>query len=323
MMDLRSIARALGGDVAGRNQVVFPGPGHTLKDRSASLRIDPSAPGGFTVHSFVGDDPLELKDHVRAALGLPAWSPGRNGRPNGGAPRPPLASSPALPSDDASTAAEKTARALLIFEEAEDDHPILRAYLEGRGIALPPGALGDTVRFHPRCPWGNGQRVPAMVSLVRGINGTADEPEGPPLAIHRTRLLDDDGKLLLHGKDRKRALGPIGKGVIKLTPDADTTICLGVAEGIETALSLRNLPDFGPSPVWSLLNAGNLEKFPVLSGIETLWIAVDNDENGAGQRAAEALAQRWQEAGREVIRIIPADVGADLADLQPMEADHG
>jgi putative DNA primase/helicase len=96
-----------------------------------------------------------------------------------------------------------------------------------------------------------------------------------------------------------------------------------VAEGIETALSLRNLPDFGPSPVWSLLNAGNLERFPVLSGIETLWIAVDNDESGTGQRAAQALADRWEAAGREVMRIIPADAGTDLADLQPVEAVHG
>jgi putative DNA primase/helicase len=315
----RDIARALGGDVNG-NGALVPGPGHSSTDRSLSVTLRPDAPDGFLVFSHAGDDPIACRDHVRGVLGLPAWSPGQNGQADGRAPRVAAAPRPAPPSDDAEKAAEKTAKALRIFETAEHDHPVLQAYLRGRGVELPPGALGDTVRFHARCPWGPGQTVAAMVCLVRGVAGTADEPEGPPLAIHRTRLVDDDGKLLLHGKDRKRALGPIGKGVIKLTRDEDVTTCLGVAEGLESALSLRNLPDFGPSPVWATINASGLESFPVLSGIETLWIAVDNDE--AGLKAAQACADRWQDAGRETFRIVPTDTGADLADLQPVEAGH-
>jgi putative DNA primase/helicase len=305
MTDIRAFASALGGDVVSRSQLTFPGPGHSRRDRSAVLWLVPDAPDGFTVHSHAGDDPLALRDHVRSILGLPGWTPNQEVK---------TVVQAALPQrereqDDA----QRTAKAVRIFEEAEDDHPTLQAYLAARGVELPPGALGDTVRFHPRCPWGNGQTVPAMVSLVREINGAADEPEGPPLAIHRTRLLDDDGNLLLHGKDRKRALGPIGKGVIKLTPDADTTICLGVAEGIETALSLRNEPEFGPSPVWATINAGGLGNFPVLSGIETLWIAVDRDD--AGQKAAEMLTGRWAAAGREVFLVEPPEPGMDLNDI--------
>jgi putative DNA primase/helicase len=277
MTDLRALARTLGGDVVGRDQLAFPGLGHSLKDRSASLRIDPSAPDGFLVFSHAGDDPLALRDHVRSALGLPGWTPSQKETEARIAPPP--------PPDDA----KRTAQALRIFEEAEDDHPILQDYLAARGVELPAGSLGDAVRFHPRCPWGPGQTVPAMIGLVREINGTADDPAGPPLAIHRTRLLDDDGNLLLHGKDRKRCLGPVKGGAVKLTPDEDVTTCLGVAEGIESSLSLRNRPEFGLSPVWALLNAGNLAQFPLLSGIEALHIAVDRDESGRGQQAAETL----------------------------------
>ena len=48
MMDIRNIARGLGGEVAGR-QVLAPGPGHSRKDRSLSVRLDERAPDGFLI----------------------------------------------------------------------------------------------------------------------------------------------------------------------------------------------------------------------------------------------------------------------------------
>jgi hypothetical protein len=74
-LGLRTIARALGGEISGR-QILAPGPGHSRFDRSLSIRIEPAAPGGFVVHSFAGDDPIVCKDHVRQRLGLPEWKPG-------------------------------------------------------------------------------------------------------------------------------------------------------------------------------------------------------------------------------------------------------
>ena len=56
--DVRAAARALGGDISGRDGVVCPGPGHSRQDRSLSVRLDSTAPDGFVVHSFAGDDPI-------------------------------------------------------------------------------------------------------------------------------------------------------------------------------------------------------------------------------------------------------------------------
>lgn len=70
---LREIALALGGTVSG-NQVLAPGPSHSAGDQSLSVRLDSSAPGGFLVHSFAGDDPLKCKDYVRDKLGV-RWEP--------------------------------------------------------------------------------------------------------------------------------------------------------------------------------------------------------------------------------------------------------
>jgi hypothetical protein len=74
LSDLRGLARALDGEVAG-GQVLAPGPGHSLEDRSLSVRLSPDARDGFIVHSFSGDDPIACRDHVRARLGLRAFSP--------------------------------------------------------------------------------------------------------------------------------------------------------------------------------------------------------------------------------------------------------
>ena len=72
------------------------------------------------------------------------------------------------------------------------------------------------------------------------------------------------------------------------------TTGLGVADGIETALSLA----WGHAPVWALIDAGHLAKFPPLAGIESLVIACDNDP--AGIAAARACSARWAERGVEV-----------------------
>src|SRR5262249_61408567 len=78
-LNLRAIARALGGEVSGR-RVLAPGPHHSPKDRSLCVSLAPATPSGFLVHSFAGDDPIQCKDYVRARLGPPAWQPRDEGK---------------------------------------------------------------------------------------------------------------------------------------------------------------------------------------------------------------------------------------------------
>lgn len=75
MIDARSAARALGGEISG-GAILCPGPNHRPSDRSLSVKLDPTAPEGFVVHSHAGNDFAACRDHVRARLGLPSWSPG-------------------------------------------------------------------------------------------------------------------------------------------------------------------------------------------------------------------------------------------------------
>jgi hypothetical protein len=77
-LDLKTVAAALGGEVKS-GQVQAPGPDHSPVDRSLSIRIDPSAPDGFVVYSFAGDDPIWCKDYVRLKLGLADFKPNGSG----------------------------------------------------------------------------------------------------------------------------------------------------------------------------------------------------------------------------------------------------
>jgi Toprim domain len=151
--------------------------------------------------------------------------------------------------------------------------------------------------------------------LVRNI--ITDEPQ----AIIRTALNLNGTAIESDGKTLRKSLGPTSGGAVKLTDMGEVTTCLGVGEGVESVLSMRKTPEFGPSsPVWALISASGLASFPVLAGIECLWISVDNDrpdQHGrqAGNEAALACSKRWTAAGREVYRVTPNRVGRDLNDV--------
>jgi putative DNA primase/helicase len=78
--NLQSLARALGGEVNG-DQVLAPGPGHSTKDRSLSVKIDVAAPDGFIVNSFAGDDAIMCKDYVRSKAGITPFKPNGTRKP--------------------------------------------------------------------------------------------------------------------------------------------------------------------------------------------------------------------------------------------------
>lgn len=63
---------------------------------------------------------------------------------------------------------------------------------------------------------------------------------------------------------------------MKIAADEDTTTCLGIGEGIGTTLSLRLVPEFGASPVWALLSAGQIAAFPIPAG--TGWTMTGQDD---------------------------------------------
>jgi putative DNA primase/helicase len=159
-------------------------------------------------------------------------------------------------------------------------------YLTARCCAIPPE--DGHLRWHPALKHPTGHVGPALVALITHIHTRK------PLSLHRTWITSagkadvDPEKLLLKGHE-------IAGGCVRLWPDETVTTALGIAEGIETALSLA----WAFRPVWATIDAGHMEQFPILDGIGSLVIAQDQD--AAGVKAATTCARRWVAAGREVL----------------------
>jgi Toprim domain-containing protein len=309
--DLRTMARALGGEVIGRDTVVAPGPGHSRRDRSLSVRLVNG--GDFLVHSFAGDDPIQCKDFVRARLGLPSWQPGdgRDRRVNPA--RVPAFDRSALDRESAKRPRTeddllRIKRAQALWNEAiEPRGTIAVQYLTARALDLPDELAGAVFRFHPRCPWrnedtGRTERIPCMIAAFESID------DGTVTAVHRIRVDEPDR----WPKTQRRMFGVVHRAAVKLGPTSNT---LYVGEGVETCMAARHLMDAGKlerASAWALGSAGAIALFPVLDGVKRLIILGEAGE--ASARAVRLCGSRWRRPGRAISVIPPKDGCSDLND---------
>jgi putative DNA primase/helicase len=307
-LNSRAVAKALGGHVAARDTVLCPGPGHSARDRSLAVRLDPAAPDGFLIYSHAGDDWRACRDYVRARLGLPRWEPGDEQQrtiPPQRVEKWDLAAVEAEANEGSRAWTEdevlRVAAARRIWNEARDPRGTLaEKYLrETRKLDLPDGLAGPVLRFHPRCPWrestGKIDRIPALIAAFTSVDDDA------VTAVQRIALKSDGTKL-----DR-RMLGIVTRAAIKLDPAADA---LAVGEGIETCMAARQL---GFKPAWALGSVGAISFLPMIDGVKQLTILGEAGE--ASAKAIKICGTRWRKAGRRVRIVMPS---GDLSDMNDM-----
>lgn len=296
---LRILKAAFGGNLCGRT-LTCPTIGHSSKDRGTSYTDCPSAPGGLLVRVHNGNglvDDLAAKDRARQVLGEePEFMRWRTDRID------PIAEMQRRVARRRAEEAERadTARrqrfALAIWEAARDPRSTLAEhYLRSRGLGLPDDIAGHVLRFEPRGRW-EGDFAPMMVALMR------DPITGQPKGVHRTALTTEGQKI------GRKMLGPAG--AVMLDPEEAVTAGLAIGEGIETCLAARRL---GIRPAWALCSTSGITAFPVLPGIEALTLLVENDVDGASERACREAGTRWHRAGLAVDFVTPR-VGKDLND---------
>lgn len=146
---------------------------------------------------------------------------------------------------------------------------------------------------------------PALVALVEP--SPAADPCAVP-ALHRTYLHPLGGKADVSSP--RKMMGSMPKGAaVRLMPHSDV---LGIAEGIETALSASVLFNV---PVWAALTAGLLQDWTPPHGVKVVMIFGDHDHSFTGQAAAFALAQRLRAKGITAAVEIPSTPGKDWNDI--------
>jgi hypothetical protein len=170
-----------------------------------------------------------------------------------------------------------------------------------------PHAVGwhPAVLFHEPGHQLHGQRLGCIIAVM--TDAISAQPTG---AISRTYISAEGRKV-----GKAKTLGSPA-GIVRLSRDEDVLAGLHLAEGLETALAAMSI---GLRPCWSTGSAALMAKFPVLGGIECLTLLVDNDQSGAGERAAREAEARWSAAGFEVRLLRSRTVGHDLNDELKVE----
>lgn len=179
---------------------------------------------------------------------------------------------------------------------------LVETYLRSRGISHLHGLRG--LSFHPSCyarsgPDGPTHARPAMIAAVTNLAGVVT-------GLQRT-WLDPSGARKARIATPRRAMGDLLGHAVRFGPATDL---LGVGEGIETTLSIREaLPGL---PVAAALSAAHLAAILFPPALRRLYIMRDSDP--AGEAAARTLTARAQSAGIDAIVLTPrlGDFNDDL-----------
>lgn len=161
---------------------------------------------------------------------------------------------------------------------------------------------------------------PAILAAMRNRYGNL-------VAVHRTWLTKDRKEKAPVPKAKKLSETPDAAGAAIRLFEAEGTDVLGLTEGVETGLGVRQLttgryfPDLGSIPVWACYSAPNISNFEVpeflLPTLRKIIVFADNDENGTSYKAAMALKERLavEYPDIEVEIRMPELVGFDWLDV--------
>lgn len=181
-------------------------------------------------------------------------------------------------------------------------------YLKERGIInLPTMSVHhcDSVPYFNE----NGEKVgnyEAMIATVTDVQ---------TLEILQQHITYLDGSKKIYRKVRNLTDVDYKIPVIRLM-DAEKT--LGIAEGIETALSAYDKYDVR---CWSTINSGFMKRFRAPTGVTKLYIFADNDKSGTGHAAAFECARANLSSKNDVSDVVvmwPDEFG-DFNDLEDKE----
>ena len=154
-------------------------------------------------------------------------------------------------------------------------------YLASRGIKNIP----KTLRFHRGLKEpDSGETFPCMIAVL-------SMPDGTAVTMHRTWIIEPGEKAPVNNcKKLLPGLKKLNGSAIRLMKVSGAGL-IGVAEGIETALSCHELYNI---PVWCAPNAILLESWvpPTDGSVKQVVVFGDNDSNYTGQKAAYMLGNK-------------------------------
>lgn len=172
-----------------------------------------------------------------------------------------------------------------VFKLVRDTDNDTAKYLASRGLKPTSATKSATLDY-----WEDGKKVGSFNTMICRIVDRDNKPQ----SYHITYLKDGKKANVKVDKKVMTPVDTITGGAIRLMPFTDT---LGIAEGIETALSCYKMFNI---PTWATVSANGLEMFDPPKGVKNIVIFSDNDGNYTGQAAAYMGAKRLSKLGINV-----------------------
>ncbi len=207
---------------------------------------------------------------------------------------------PVRPRIEVDFEARRRALAKVWREAVPITHPAaapVRYYFRNRGLRRDMVFGLRDLKLHPHLPYWEDHRIvgryPALLALMR-------DNEGKVVSIHRTWLHEGAKAPVKHPRMLMKPVVPRIQGAaVRMTVAGDS---LGIAEGIETALAVRQKTGL---PVWATTSWTFMIHFRPPPGIRRVIIWADLDRNGTGLAAADRLADSLKAAGIQAIIRVP------------------
>jgi hypothetical protein len=263
--------------------------------KKGSLALSISGPRTGHFHDYEQSAGGDLVDLVRRELNMPAHDAFRwLADMTGALPLPPMTNTTKAISERQGQQ-RWSGKAEHIWDRSRPLGGTLgQRYLESRKCYVPE--VTDL-----RYLGGDDRYPPAVVGRV------TDFRTGSPMSLTFIRLEAATGRK--HSKGNLRGHLVAG-GAVRLLPRVSIAQPLGLAEGIETALSIIAERK---EPVWATLGVGNMAKLSPDSRYPEVNLWADN--NDAGHMAAYDFAYPWTADGHVVRIICPSEAFGDWNDV--------
>lgn len=136
---------------------------------------------------------------------------------------------------------------------------------------------------------------------LSGMVAVASDDYNRAVYEHRTYLKDGLKAPVSTQRKIKKIIDSNASQIATSVKLFNPSVCLGIAEGLETALSAHQIYKV---PTWSSLNSGAMKKFKAPKGVKNLYIFADNDSNGTGHAAAFECGNKNLLSGNDVEKVI-------------------
>ena len=202
----------------------------------------------------------------------------------------------------------------LIAKSKPIEGTLAEKYLKSRSIV---DTRNTSLRFIEHVTTGSGNKD--KVQFSSALIAIAHDKNNNPKAIQLTYLDKKTGAKIPELSVAKRTLNSPTGAFVNLTPDIKTPEITFIAEGVETALSIRDaIASIKNAQVIATLGKSNLPNIPADKTATTIVLVLDNDLRNPMDVGVKKAIQIFEEQGKHVVSMLPESINNKKTDYNDL-----